>query len=381
MNTKPTIKPENIQFCSGPCKKRPGWSFDNFNKSILGRSHRSIEGINLINQVIDQTRKVAEIPNDYLVGIVPGSATGAIEMAMWNFLGPRPVDFITFDVFGNRWYQDVVHNLKLNDVHNHDAQFGELPDLTQIKPKHDVLFTWNGTTTGVRVPDAKWISDNHEGLIICDATSAAFGMELPWSKLDVTIFSWQKCLGGEAGCGVIVLSPKAIARLQEYTPSWPVPWLLSLKNNEMINYGVFEGKTINTPSMMVVADALDALNWIESIGGLKESIRKTNENFSVIDKWVADKDWIDFDAKDPVTRSTTSVCLQLTDNEFNKLNVSEKWGKINHICCMLKNENVALDIKNHALSRPGFRIWCGPTVESGDISALLPWLEWAYKEG
>lgn len=372
-NIKPTIKPQNPQFSSGPCKKRPGWDFANLDRGILGRSHRSAEGLALIKQVIDKTKSVLNIPADYFVALVPGSATGAIEMAMWNMLGPKPIDSFACDVFSNRWHNNILNNLKL-DVHSYIAPYGAIPDLTKINSQHDVLFTWNGTTTGVMFPDGKWLPDQHEGLIICDATSAAFCVDLPWTKLDVTAFSWQKGLGGEGGHGMLVLSPKAIARLEEYTPSWPVPWLLSLKNDGAVKYGLFKGETLNTPSMLCIADALDALQWLESIGGLPEAIRRTNENFSIIDKWLTKQEWIAYDVKDSKFRSNVSVCLSLTEG----LAVEEQWERVKQICQTLANENVAYDIKNHAKGRPGFRIWCGPTIESGDINALLPWLEWGY---
>jgi len=371
----PGPKPANPEFSSGPCKKRPGYSFDNFNKKVLGRSHRSKLGKERLALAIDETKRILGLPEDYLVGIVPASDTGAYEMAMWNMLGAKNIDLCYWESFGKGWFADAVSHLKLRDsveVNEHTADYGELPDLTKTNPENDILFTFNGTTSGVRVPDGcDWISDDRTGLTLCDATSACFAMDMPWSKLDVTTYSWQKVLGGEGAHGVIILSPRAVERLESYTPdNRPLPKIFRMTKKGKLDGGIFKGATINTPSMLAVEDYIDALQWADSIGGVPALIKLSQDNLAVVEDFVEKNDWINFLPTDPLTRSSTSVCLTLAlDSDQIKKFVS-----------LLDKEDVAYDIGGYRDAPPSIRIWCGSTVETKDVKALMPWLQWAYDE-
>ncbi|RVU34182.1 phosphoserine transaminase [Hwanghaeella grinnelliae] len=374
---KPAQRPVRPHFSSGPCAKRPGWTPDVLSDALLGRSHRSGPGKARLKEVIDRTRAMLGIPEDYRIGIVPASDTGAVEMALWSLLGARGVDMLAWESFGAGWITDVSKQLKLDDVRMLKADYGELPDLAQVDPARDVVFTWNGTTSGVRVPDGDWISDDREGLTICDATSAAFAMPLPWDKLDVTTWSWQKVLGGEGAHGMIVLSPRAAERLTTYTPPWPLPKLFRLtKGGELIE-GVFKGETINTPSMLCVEDALDTLKWAESIGGARSLIGRSEANLAAIAAWVDQTPWVDFLPQDVANRSSTSICLVLT--EESGLSEDVRAGVPKKMSVLLDEEGVAYDINGYRDAPPGLRIWGGATVETSDIEALLPWLDWAFE--
>ena len=366
---KPTLKPINPNFSSGPCSKRPGYSVDGLDISTLGRSHRSSVGKKALARACADTAEILGLPEGYRVGVVPASDTGAVEMIMWSVLGARPVDVCAWESFGSGWLTDVTKQLKLDNVTTHVADYGLLPDLTQTNPDHDIVFTWNGTTSGVKVPDAEWISDERAGLTICDATSAVFAMELPWEKLDVVTFSWQKVLGGEGAHGMLILSPRAVERLESYTPAWPMPKIFRLTKAGKLIEGIFRGETINTPSMLCVADYLDGLDWIRSIGGLDGAIRKSQNNLSVIQTFVDDREWIHFLAQDPDQISNTSVCLTL-DLEPDQVKQMVK---------LLDTEAVAFDIGAYRDAPAGLRIWCGATVERSDLEALTPWLDWAYE--
>jgi len=368
--SKPTTKPARPFFSSGPCAKRPGYDVSNLNLDCLGRSHRSAVGKKTLQEAIDKSRSILGIPDDYLVGIVPASDTGAVEMILWSALGERPVDVCHWESFGKGWLTDVAKQLKLESVNEITADYGVLPDLSQTNSAHDIVFTWNGTTSGVRVKNADWISDDREGITICDATSAAFAMDLPWAKLDVTTYSWQKVLGSEGGHGMVVLSPRAVARLTSYKTDRPLPKIFRLtKGDEMIG-GIFKGATINTPSMLAVADYIDALTWVESIGGLDAMIGRATSNAAVIEKFVAEREWVSNLAVDPETASTTSVCLTL-DLEADQVKAMVK---------LLEAEEAALDIGAYRDAPAGLRIWCGGTVNTEDLEALIPWLDWAYNE-
>ena len=379
MNTlaKPAMRPARAEFSSGPCAKRPGWSPENLRSAVLGRSHRSKPGKARLQAAIDQTRSVLQVPADYLIGIVPASDTGAVEMALWSLLGPRKVQLLAFESFGKDWVTDVVKQLKL-DAEVLDAPYGELPDLTRIRKETDLVFTWNGTTSGVRVPNADFIPADRMGLAICDATSACFAQDLDWAKLDVVTFSWQKALGGEGGHGVLILSPNAVARLESYSPHWPMPKIFRLTKGGKVNLEIFEGATINTPSMLCVEDYLDALKWAASIGGLPELKRRADENLKVLETWVAKTPWVAFLAKDPATRSNTSVCLSVVDPRVTALPADAQADFSKRLASLLEKEGVALDIGGYRDAPPGLRIWCGATVESDDLSALTPWLDWAF---
>ena len=378
MNLKPTKKPINPSFSSGPCPKRPGWTHHILKEALIGRSHRSPEGKKILNQAILLTKEILEIPDDFRVGIVPGSDTGAIEMAMWNLLGARPIDVLAWESFGGEWVQDIVESLQLESVSVHESDYGQLPDLSKVSFKSDVVFVWNGTTSGVRLINADWIPVDREGLTLCDATSAAFAMDLPWEKLDVTTFSWQKVLGGEAAHGVIVMSPRAAERLQEYTPRWPIPKLLRLAKDKVINESLFDGATINTPSMLCVHDYLDALNWAKDMGGVRELWRKSSDNLQLVEEWVLQNEWIEFLAEEPKNRSNTSICLKFVSQWFTAMSDKEQRKTVKEFCNILSNEHVAYDIEGYRNAPPGLRLWGGSTVESSDIILLLPWLEWAY---
>ncbi len=377
---KPALRPANPNFSSGPCAKRPGWSVDVLRPALLGRSHRSPEGKARLNEVIERTRAILGIPQDYRIGIVPASDTGAVEMAMWSMLGARPVDMLAWESFGKGWVTDAAKYLKLDDMRLIEAPYGALPDLGLADPAHDIVFTWNGTTSGVRVPGGDWIDSRRGGLTLCDATSAVFAMDLPWDRLDVTTWSWQKALGGEAQHGMLVLSPRAVERLESYQPPWPLPKLFRLTKNGALLEGVFEGETINTPSMLCVEDALDALRWAEGIGGLPAMIARSEANLAAMAGWVEDSAEFRFLAEDPAIRSCTSICLVFADPEVAGLPEAVQRDFAKSIAGLLAAEGVAFDIAAYRDTPPGLRVWGGSTVETADISALLPWLDWAYGE-
>jgi phosphoserine aminotransferase len=365
---KPRERPANRNFSSGPCSKRPGYDVGKLDLATLGRSHRSSLGKSVLARACRDTAEVLGLPPGYRVGVVPASDTGAVEMALWSMLGPRPVDVFAWESFGQGWLVDITRQLRLDAVRTFTADYGELPDLGQADPGHDIVFTWNGTTSGVKVPDGDWISADRSGLTICDATSAVFAMELPWDKLDVVTYSWQKVLGGEGGHGMLILGPRAVERLESYTPPWPLPKIFRLTKSGKLIEGIFEGATINTPSMLCVADYLDALAWLRRIGGLPESIRRAQRNLAVIEEFVAAHDWIHFLARDPAQRSNTSVCLTL--------DLPDHGAKA--MAGLLDREGVAHDIGAYRDAPAGLRIWCGATVEEEDLRKLMPWLEWAY---
>ena len=377
MIEKPKNKPQCLNFSSGPCTKRPGWSVDVLKDALLGRSHRSNEGKNKLKKAIEDTKRLLCIPDDYEVGIVPASDTGAIEMAMWNLLGSKPVEVLSWEVFGKDWKKDIQEQLKIPESNYHDVNFGFLPDLSKVDFNNDIIFTWNGTTSGVRIPNANWIPDNRKGLTLCDATSAVFAQELDWNKLDATSFSWQKVLGGEAAHGVLVLSPKAIKHLETYVPQWPIPKIFRLTKNKKIIEGLFRGETLNTPSMLCVEDYLDVLSWVDSLGGYKATIERAQNNFEVIYDWVKKNSWIDFLCEDEGNLSNTSVCLKFSE-ELTKKSDDEQRNFAKSIGKILEEEVVAFDIVNHRSAPPGLRIWSGATVEKEDIIILLPCIDWAY---
>jgi phosphoserine aminotransferase len=373
--TKPVVRPAAPFFSSGPCAKRPGWTVQSLQDALVGRSHRSPAGKARLAAVIDRTRAILGIPAEYRIGIVPASDTGAVEMALWSLLGARGVDVLAWESFGEGWVTDVTKQLKLADVRVLSAAYGRLPDLRSVDFARDVVFTWNGTTSGVRVPHGDWIAADRAGLTICDATSAAFAMALPWERLDVTTWSWQKVLGGEAQHGMIVLSPRAAARLASYTPPWPMPKLFRLAQGGKLVEGIFKGETINTPSMLCVEDALDGLGWAERSGGLPGLIARAEGNLRVIGDWVGRADWSAFLAEEPATRSCTSVCLKLADPA---LDMTAQAAIAKRIAALLDAEGVAHDIESYRDAPPGLRIWAGATIERGDLLALFPWLDWAY---
>ena len=374
---KPAMRPARPEFSSGPCAKSPGWTPENLRNAVLGRSHRSKPGKARLKEAIDRTREVLQVPDDYLIAIVPGSDTGAVEMAMWSMLGARPVQLLAFESFGKDWVTDVTKQLKL-DAEVLNAPYGQLPDLTKVRGDADLVFTWNGTTSGVRVPNADFIAADRTGITICDATSAAFAQDLDWPKLDAVTFSWQKALGGEAAHGVLVLSPRAVARLESYTPPWPMPKLFRMTKGGKVTLDLFEGATINTPSMLAVEDAVDALKWAASIGGLAEMQRRADANLAVLDAWVAKTPWVAFLAADPATRSNTSVCLKVIDARIAALSDDAQADFAKKLAGLLEKEGVALDVGAYRDAPPGLRIWCGATVEASDLDALTPWLDWAF---
>ncbi|HET7679750.1 MAG TPA: phosphoserine transaminase [Xanthobacteraceae bacterium] len=377
-NPMPGVRPSNPHFSSGPCAKRPGWSLQVLTDAVLGRSHRSKIGKAKLKRAIELTREILQIPADYRIGIVPASDTGAVEMALWSLLGARPVTVLAWESFGEGWITDVVKQLKLKDVITTKAAYGEIPDLSQVDFATDVVFTWNGTTSGVRVPHGDWIKADREGLTICDATSAAFAQKLDWPKLDVATFSWQKVLGGEAAHGVLILSPRAAERLKTYTPPWPLPKIFRMTNAGKLMEGIFEGETINTPSMLCVEDYLDALRWAKSLGGLNALVARSDANAKAIADWAAHTPWIDFLARDPAIRSNTSVCLQVVDPEIRKLPAEAQAAFVKNLGAILEKEGVAYDIDAYRDAPPGLRIWCGATVETRDVEALTHWLDWAF---
>jgi phosphoserine aminotransferase len=377
---KPSLRPQSPHFSSGPCAKRPGWSLAALQAACLGRSHRSTAGKAKLREVLDRSRALLGIPDDYRIAIVPASDTGAVELALWSLLGVRGVDLLAWESFGEGWVTDTAKQLKLSDARIFRAAYGDLPDLAAVDFGRDVVFTWNGTTSGVRVPDGNWIRSDRQGLTICDATSAAFAMDLPWPKLDVVTYSWQKVLGGEAAHGMLVLSPRAVARLESYTPAWPLPKLFRLTSKGKLNEAIFKGETINTPSMLCVEDAIDGLRWAESIGGLPALIRRAEENTASLAAWVERTPWIRFLAASPRIRSPTSVCLTFTDADFAALPREAQAELVKKFAFLLEKEGVAYDIAGHRDAPPGLRIWAGATVERSDVEALLPWLDWAYAE-
>ncbi len=377
--SKPSVRPACANFSSGPCAKRPGWSLDTLKDAALGRSHRSKLGKAKLADTIERTRKVLGIPADYRIGIVPASDTGAFEMAMWSLLGARGADLLTWESFGAGWVTDAVKQLKLKNTRTFEAPYGQLPDLKAVDFDNDVVFTWNGTTSGVRVPNGDWIPADRKGLTICDATSAAFAMRLPWDKLDVVTWSWQKVLGGEGQHGMLVLSPRAVERLTTYTPPWPMPKIFRLTQGGKLIEGVFKGETINTPSMLAVEDALDGLIWSEKIGGLDALIARSEKNLAAIEAWAAKTPWVGFLAADKAIRSCTSVCLVIQDPDVAKLDAEAKAAFSKKMVALLEAEKVAFDIDAYRDAPPGLRIWAGATVETADLEALFGWLDWAFE--
>ncbi|WP_019604598.1 phosphoserine transaminase [Teredinibacter turnerae] len=367
---QPQVKPQNPNFSSGPCSKRPGYDASKLALETLGRSHRSSLGKKVLAEVCEETAKVLGLPEGYRVGVVPGSDTGAVEMAMWSMLGARGVDVLAWESFGSGWVTDITKQLKLQDVIIREAEYGELPNLEEVNFDNDVVFTYNGTTSGVKVPNGDWIPADRNGLTICDATSAVFAMEMPWDKLDVVTYSWQKVLGGEGAHGMLILSPRAVERLETYTPPWPMPKLFRMTKGGKLIEGIFRGETINTPSMLCVADYLDALNWVKSLGGVEASIAKSKNNLAVIERFVEQNDWIEFLAQDPVLRSNTSVCLTLKATP----------DQVKAIVKLLDKEGIAYDIGAYRDAPAGLRLWAGATVEAADLEALMPWIGWAYQE-
>lgn len=376
---KPTVKPNNPKFSSGPCAKRPGWSAEALNDAWLGRSHRAGGGKKKLKEVIDRHIALLGIPADYLCAIVPASDTGAVEMAMWNLLGARGVDMVGWESFGIDWIKDATDQLKLKDVNVIKADYGLLPDMNKVDTNRDVVFTWNGTTSGVRVPNADWIKDDREGLTICDATSAVFAYDLPWKKLDVVTWSWQKVLGSEGAHGMLVLSPRAVERLKTFTPDRPLPKIFRLMNKGALIEGAFVGETLNTPSMLAAEDCLDALKWVESIGGLKATIQRSQDSYNHISKWVDNTPWIEFLSEDKATRSTTSICLKITDAWFSEKDEDARLSFVKDMTKLLEGENAALDVASYRAAPAGLRIWAGATVEPEDVAKALPWLDWAFE--
>lgn len=377
---KPATRPANPNFSSGPCAKRPGWSLSVLEDAFVGRSHRAKPGKAKLQEVIERSKTMLGLPEDWRLGIVPASDTGAVEMALWSLLGARGVDLLAWESFGSGWVTDVIKQLKLEDVRKLEAEYGQLPDLSSVDGERDIVFTWNGTTSGVCVPDAGWIPADRKGLAICDATSAAFAMELDYSKLDVVTWSWQKVLGGEAAHGMLALSPRAVERLESHTPAWPLPKVFRMTKGGKLNEGIFRGETINTPSMLCVEDALDALKWAESIGGLTALIARSRDNLQVVADWVAQSDWADFLAEEPGSRSSTSICLKIVDSWFTALPEDRQGTVAKAVAAKLEEEGVAYDVSAYRDAPAGLRIWGGATVEQSDMKALMPWLDWAYAE-
>lgn len=374
---KPDTRPVNPNFSSGPCSKRPGFSLEALKDAALGRSHRAKIGKAKLKETIDKSKEILGIPDDYLVGIVPASDTGAVEMAMWSLLGERGVDMLAWESFGSGWVSDVTKQLKLDDVRTFTADYGQLPDFSQVDFDRDVVFTWNGTTSGACVPNGDWIAADRKGLTICDATSAVFAMEMDWSKLDVVTWSWQKVMGGEGAHGMLVLSPRAVARLESYTPPWPMPKIFRLTKGGKLIAGIFKGETINTPSMLAVEDALDGLNWAQSLGGLDALIKRSKGNLAALTNWVAKTDWVDFLAENEANRSNTSVCLKVIAPWFTALSGDDQAAAAKKMVSLLDAEGVAYDIGAYRDAPAGLRIWAGATVEQSDLEALCPWLDWA----
>jgi phosphoserine aminotransferase len=377
---KPNMCPARPDFSSGPCAKRPGWTPEALKDAAIGRSHRSKTAKKKIVEVVDRTRALLGIPADYRIGIVPASDTGAVEMALWSLLGARPVDMLAWESFGEGWVTDVTKQLKLKDARVLKAPYGQIADLGQVDWTRDVVFTWNGTTSGVKVPNGDWIAADRQGLTICDATSAVFAMDLPWPKLDVVTWSWQKVMGGEGAHGMLVLSPRAIQRLESYAPPWPLPKIFRMTSGGKFSEAIFKGDTINTPSMLCVEDALDGLRWGDSIGGLKALMARSEANLDVLEKFVAERRWIAFLAADKAVRSNTSVCLNITAPWFTALPADKQAAAAKKMADLLESEKAGYDVGSYRDAPPGLRIWCGATVEKSDLEALLPWLDWAYGE-
>ncbi len=375
---KPSSKPANSNFSSGPCSKRPGWNINLLKNTPVGRSHRSKECKKKLKEAIDKSKKVLKLPDSYSIAIMAGSNTGALESALWSLLGCKGVDVLAWENFGKDWVIDVLEQLKIKNVNSHEADYGKIPDLGKVNFNNDVVFTWNGTTSGVRVPNADWIPENREGLTICDATSGIFSMDIDFNKLDVITWSWQKVLGGEAAHGMLALSPRAIERLETYTPSWPIPKLFRLANKKKLVKGIFEGSTINTPSMICVEDVIDSLNWVESVGGTVELIKISNENLKIVEGWVNSSSWVKFMNDDKKTRSSTSITLVIKDEWFKKFNEDEQKDVIKKIVSKLDIEGVAKDINGYPKAPPSLRLWGGATVQNSDMKSLLPWIDWAY---
>ncbi|QUY45341.1 phosphoserine transaminase [Acaryochloris marina] len=380
MTSQPSQRPQRPYFSSGPCSKRPGWNLEALNNALVGRSHRSGPGKARLKEVIDRTKAILGIPEDYLCGIVPASDTGAVEIAMWSLLGARGTEMVAWESFGSGWVTDVQKQLKLPDCNITKAEYGHLPDLSKLDCDRDIVFTWNGTTSGVKVPNGDWILDNRQGLTIADATSAAFAMDIPWSKLDVVTWSWQKVMGGEAAHGMLVLSPRAVERLESYAPAWPLPKIFQLTKKGKLNAAIFTGATINTPSMLCVEDALDGLKWAESLGGVSALIARSQANLTAITNWVDRTDWVDFLAVDPATRSNTSICLKIVDPWYTALAAEDQAKGAKQLATLLDKEEVAYDIGSYRDAPPGLRIWGGATVDTADLEALTPWLDWAYEQ-
>ena len=376
---KPAMRPARPHFSSGPTVKHPGWRLENLQAAPLGRSHRSKVGKGRLKEAIDRTREVLEVPDDFLIGIVPASDTGAVEMAMWSMLGPLPVQVAAWESFSKDWVVDIIDQLKLPGAEELTAPFGQLPDLSKVRPDADLVFAWNGTTSGVRVPNADFISADRKGIVICDATSAAFAQKLDWAKLDVVTYSWQKVLGGEAAHGMLILSPRAVARLESYTPAWPLPKLFRMTNKAgKLSRDIFEGSTINTPSMLCTEDYLDALKWVSSIGGLHAMYARADANAAALARWVDKTPWVDFLAEDPATRSNTGVCLKFVDPRVASLPAAGQAEFAKKVSDLLDKEGVGLDAASYRDAPPGLRIWCGGAVELSDVEALIPWIDWAF---
>ena len=375
---KPTNKPKNPNFSSGPCAKRPGWSIDVLKNSLVARSHRSKECKKKLNEVINKSKKILKLPDSYSLAIMAGSNTGALEAALWSLLGYKNVDVMAWENFGKDWVIDILEQLKIENVNVHKADYGKISDLSKVNFKNDVVFTWNGTTSGVCVPDANWIPDNREGLTICDATSAVFAMDMDFKKLDVTTWSWQKVLGGEAAHGMIALSPRALERLEKYVPKWPIPKLFRISNKKKLTKGIFEGSTINTPSMICVEDVLDSLSWVESVGGINELIKISKTNLQIVTEWVNNSNWIKFMSDESKNRSSTSITLTVKDEWFNKFSEDEQKDLIKKIVTKLYDEGVVNDINGYPKAPPSLRLWGGATVQNNDMKLLLPWIDWAY---
>ena len=377
---KPNLKPNNPNFSSGPCAKRPGWKIENLINANIGRSHRSVEAKAKLKLVIDKSKELLNLPNDYVVGIMPASNTGSLEAALWSLLGQKGVDILAWENFGKDWVQDVVKQLKLTNINVHDVDYGEFPDVSKVNFKNDVIFTWNGTTSGVKVPNADWIPDNREGLTICDATSAIFAMPINYNKCDVITWSWQKVLGGEAAHGMIALSPRALSRLETYTPEWPIPKIFRIANNKKIIKGIFEGSTINTPSMICVEDALDGLIWAENNGGLEFLLETSTTSFDKVYNWIKENDWVTFLSKNQNKEylSNTGITFKICEDWYLSKNEDDQRMIVKQICKILLDENVAYDINGYPKAPPSFRIWAGGTVQPDNIELLLPWLKYAY---
>jgi phosphoserine aminotransferase len=377
---KPQARPACPNFSSGPCAKRPGYSVTALQNAIFGRSHRSKLGKARLKEVITRSRELLGLPKDYRLAIMPASDTGAVEAILWSLLGPRGVDALTWESFGEGWVTDIEKQLKIKDLRVFRAPYGQIPDLSKVDTDRDVVFPWNGTTSGGRIPNGDWIKADRQGLTICDATSGVFAMDLPWDKLDVVTWSWQKVLGGEAAHGMLALSPRAVERLNTYTPPWPMPKIFRLTNKGKFSEGIFAEETINTPSMLAVEDAIDSLKWAESIGGLPKLKARCESNLATIASWVEKTPWVDFLVEDPKVRSCTSVCLKIVADGFDKLPADQQWAAVKKIESLLDAEGVAYDIAGHRDAVPGLRIWCGATIERSDVEALLPWLDWAFAE-